>query len=120
MAKPPAAMPLYVQDFLHGTAAMTNEEVGAYSRLLAHEWEHGSVPADDRTQLAALLHESPPRALQLWSRLHRKFRRGDDGQWRNPRCDRERVVAVEFSRQQQDRARKRWQSVRLLLSLLGS
>jgi uncharacterized protein YdaU (DUF1376 family) len=105
-------MPLHVSDFLTGTHTLTNEETGAYVRLLFHQWEYDAVPADDRTALAALLHEAPIRAQQLWSRLGPKFRRGTDGRWRNPRAHREREGAVHYSRQQQARAHLRWRSRR--------
>ena len=105
-------MPLHVQDFLTGTHTFTNEEVGAYARLLFHQWVYDVVPADDRTALAALLHESPTRALQLWSRIGPKFRRGSDRGWRNPRARRERDEAVQYSAAQQVRAQLRWRSRR--------
>lgn len=101
-------MPLYVHDFLHGTRAFSNEELGAYVRLLLQQWEYAAVPGDDQTALAALLQDSPRRAQQLWSRIGPKFHRDSEGRWRNPRCERERAGAVEFSRRQQARARARW------------
>ena len=100
MAKPPAAMPLYIQDFLQGTDAFTNEEVGAYVRAIVHQWEYGAVPADDPPALAALLHVSRRRALRLWSRIGPKFYRGADAQWRNLRCQAVRDRAVDYSKRQ--------------------
>jgi len=108
MAKPPAAMPLYIQDFLQGTDAMPNEQVGAYVRAIAHQWEYGSVPADDGTALAAIFHVSKRRAHQLWSAIGPKFYRGADGLWRNLRCQSVRARAVDYSRRQQARARLSW------------
>lgn len=40
------AFQFYPADFLAGTVFMTAAEVGAYIRLLCHEWQQGSIPAD--------------------------------------------------------------------------
>jgi uncharacterized protein YdaU (DUF1376 family) len=43
--KPPAFQ-FYADDFLAGTADMTQPEVGAYILLLCHQWGRGEIPAD--------------------------------------------------------------------------
>lgn len=43
----PRSFKFHATDFLVGTATMTAEEVGAYIRLLCHQWDKGSVPAED-------------------------------------------------------------------------
>ena len=45
MAKSPAFQ-LYADDFLAGTADMTQEEVGAYILLLCHQWNKGVITLD--------------------------------------------------------------------------
>jgi uncharacterized protein YdaU (DUF1376 family) len=38
--------PFFHGDFDEGTRGLTNEEVGAYLRLLSFQWRYGSIPAD--------------------------------------------------------------------------
>jgi uncharacterized protein YdaU (DUF1376 family) len=38
--------PFFWRDFDEATREMTNEEVGAYWRLLFYQWQYGSIPAD--------------------------------------------------------------------------
>lgn len=38
----------YVQDFLLGTQYLSAEEVGAYVRLLCHQWDNGFIENNDR------------------------------------------------------------------------
>lgn len=45
MSKPPAFQ-LYADDFIAGTMGMTQAEVGAYIRLLCHQWSKGSIDSD--------------------------------------------------------------------------
>jgi len=45
VAKNPAFQ-FYANDFLADTAEWTNEEVGAYIRLLSLQWINGSITAD--------------------------------------------------------------------------
>jgi len=110
MPKSPPVMPLHVQAFLHGTEHLTNEELGAYTRLLLHQWEYEHVPADNPSALAALLHESSRRAARLWHTIRAKFVQLLDGRWVNPRCEHERARAVENATLQAARARQRWRS----------
>jgi uncharacterized protein YdaU (DUF1376 family) len=41
------AFQFYADDFIAGTADMSAEEVGAFIRLLCHQWSKGSIPADE-------------------------------------------------------------------------
>ena len=38
------AFQFYVDDFLGGTYWMTNEQVGAFIRLLSYQWTKGGLP----------------------------------------------------------------------------
>jgi uncharacterized protein YdaU (DUF1376 family) len=38
--------PFYASDFLTSTGSMSNEEVGAYIKLLCHQWDKGVLPKD--------------------------------------------------------------------------
>ncbi len=51
--KPPAFQ-FYADDFLAGTIDMSAEEVGAYIRLLCHQWTRGEIPATDPAKLARI------------------------------------------------------------------
>ncbi|TXT35298.1 MAG: hypothetical protein FD138_1415 [Planctomycetota bacterium] len=53
MSKAPAFQ-FYAADFLVGTAAMTNEEVGIYIRLLCHQWDRGLVPKDKAARIVGV------------------------------------------------------------------
>lgn len=64
-------------------AAWTNEESGAYVRLLRYQWDNGGIPSDER-KLAALLHTSLQRARAIWPTISGEFERCDDGLLRNP------------------------------------
>lgn len=59
-------MPLYISEFISETASLTATETGIYIRLLAHCWQHKTIPNDDR-KLAVISHCSP----RLWRR-HKK------------------------------------------------
>ena len=41
--------PLYVDDWMRATATMTDEQAGAYMRLLCHAWAEGGLPRDEAT-----------------------------------------------------------------------
>jgi uncharacterized protein YdaU (DUF1376 family) len=49
MIKSPAFQ-FYPNEFLADVADMTQSEVGAYILLLAHQWNHGSIPSDVERQ----------------------------------------------------------------------
>jgi uncharacterized protein YdaU (DUF1376 family) len=62
--------PFYWRDFDEGTREMTNEEVGAYLRLLQFQWSYGSVPAD-RDRAARITGERF--SDTTWATLSKKF-----------------------------------------------
>jgi uncharacterized protein YdaU (DUF1376 family) len=103
-----AAMPTYVRDFMAGTVTMSPAQVGAYWRCLMYEWDSGAVPADDPLALAKVIGCGPRQALRYWKVIGPKFRRGDDGLWRNDRCEQERAHRAQFIATQRHRAAHRW------------
>jgi uncharacterized protein YdaU (DUF1376 family) len=68
----PPTFQFYVADFLASTADMDPAEVGAYLRLLCFQWEHGSVPDDDR-KIARIIGSSGRVGYALWRSIKHKF-----------------------------------------------
>jgi len=97
----PPAFRFYVDNFVEGTADMTDAEAGLYVRLLCAQWSRGFLPNDD----AELLRFSrgstgvQPQVLDL-TRIKKKFQVGNDGNLRNPRLEIEREKAKKFSKLQ--------------------
>lgn len=102
MNKAPAFQ-FYAADFIVGTAAMTAEDVGVYMRLLCYQWEHESLPDDERalSQLAGT-------RKKISSFVLSKFTKGDDGKLRNARLESERKKQADFRESRKTNARKRW------------
>lgn len=105
--KAPAFL-LYVDDFIAGTAEMSAEEVGAYIRLLCHQWTHGGVPdSQDRSGRIAGLMGSPSLGYVL-----AKFSLCEDGMLRNSRLESVRSERDKFVLKQAENglkgAQKRW------------
>lgn len=94
---------LYTADFLVGTADMTAQEVGAYIRLLCHQWDKGALPNDFRI-LSTLAGATKP----VVERVLRKFTRGEDGMYRNARMEAVRKEQEEYRNKQSESAKKRW------------
>lgn len=77
--------PFFGRDFDAATASWSNQETGAYVRLLNHQWDSGFV-SDDIREIASIIRETPVKARELWRRrLEAKFPAGTDGRRRNPR-----------------------------------
>jgi len=103
------AFQLFADDFLSGTAEMTTEEVGAYIRLLCHQWTKGGLP-NDQDRLARM---AGPMALPSLCYVIAKFLPGDDGLLRHPRLEKIRAEQEEFRRKKSHSgslgAKNRWQ-----------
>ena len=110
MAGKPPAFQFYADDFLAGCVDMSNEEVGAYIRLLCHQWSKGGIPNDlDRISRMAGAMPRPSLGFVL-----AKFRLCDDGQYRNDRLEAERQKQADFRQEQSIKgkigAQKRWKN----------
>ena len=86
--KPPAFQ-FYAEDFLAGTLDMSQAEVGAYIRLLCHQWDKGFL-SQDREKLQRIA--GGPVSEDVLS----KFQVGSDGLLRNVRLETERVKQQEY------------------------
>jgi uncharacterized protein YdaU (DUF1376 family) len=102
--KTPPAFQLYVQDFLLGVLTFSNEQVGAYMRLLCYQWSAGSIPDHDK-KIARILNETRYRSRKLWNEISSKFFLDSDGCWRNPRLEEVRRKQREYSELQAAKAR---------------
>lgn len=113
----PPWFPFYARDWLvnEEVGTMTLEEEGAYVRLLATQWEYGSIPNDERRLCALLKRCDPRRFRRLWPVLAPHFAPISDGRLANPRLAQEREryeQAAGARREMASRAaRKRWETL---------
>jgi len=102
-----AWMPLYVSDFLIATLGWEADAVGHYIRLLAIQWDKGSIPSDPE-QWEALSHG----VNQHREMLEEKFPISADGFRRNLRLEEERLKAQKVYSKKvaagREGAKKRW------------
>lgn len=85
------AFQFYPQDFLLGTSDLSAEEVGGYIRLLAHQWDKGGLPNNEKKLLK--LAGVKPKAL---ANILNKFELQEDSQLRNKRLEKERTKQKEW------------------------
>jgi uncharacterized protein YdaU (DUF1376 family) len=101
------AFQFYADDFLAGTLDMSQEDVGAYIRLLCHQWSRGSIPVETEKQ-QRLAGGSISADVLL------KFPVGDDGLRRNPRLEEEREKQMEFRQKQREKGLKSAETRKML------
>lgn len=89
MGKDPAFL-FYVTDFNDGTQDFTNEEVGAYLRLLLFQFSQGHLPIERIQRKLGYDFD------RLWSVLHTKFVLDPDGNFYNIRLEIEQVKRANF------------------------
>lgn len=97
------AFQFYAKDFLTGTATMSLQEVGAYVRLLAYEWDSGVVPKSS-AERARILSCSTAQEKAIWHTLVMKFVPVELG-YVNSRLEEEREKQAEYRRRQSDRGK---------------
>lgn len=87
------AFQFYVDDFLAGTMDLSQEDVGAYIRLLCYQWNRGSIPVQtDKQQRLA--------GGSVSVDVLAKFRLQPDGRLVNERMERERQKQVAYREMQ--------------------
>lgn len=74
---------------------MSNEEAGAYIRLLAWSWGNGPLPLEEM-RIARLVSSSVPRFRRIWNMVGAKWRRTPEG-WVNDRLEKQRQDLEEFT-----------------------
>lgn len=74
-------LPLYVDDFLGDETVKlaSNRALGAYVKLLCHQWTHKSIPGNP-DELARLIGESSKNFAPIWKILRAKFQE-KKGRW---------------------------------------
>jgi uncharacterized protein YdaU (DUF1376 family) len=97
------AFQFYAADFLVGTMGMSDEEIGIYIKMLAVQWERGSLP-NDRKLIKKLINS---RKVPSEMVLH-KFAISDDGFLKNSRLEKEREKQTTFRESRVKNAQKRW------------
>jgi len=102
MAKDPV-LPLYYNDIDSATRDWTDEEFGAYLRLLIYQWDKGGLPKDYQrlTRIATSLSTT-------WEFLKKKFPEVD-GFLRNPVMEEIRVRRLKHKAKQLENIQKRYQ-----------
>ena len=73
MAKAPPSFDFYPNDFLGGTSHLTADEVGAYLRLLCHQWANGCVPNDADRLMAICGVTENTTWERIWDHIRDKF-----------------------------------------------
>ena len=90
------AFQFYADDFFAGTADMSQAEVGAYIRLLCHQWNRGSIPVGTE-KLERLAGGSVSDEVLL------KFPVGEDGARKNARLELEREKQNRYREMQREK-----------------
>lgn len=97
------AFQFYAKDFQTGTASMSLQEVGAYIRLLAYQWDTGSIPSEP-SERARILGCAKAQERDLWKKVGKKFVLVNDV-YLNERLETERQKQTEYRRRQSDKGR---------------
>lgn len=98
-ARKAPAFQFYADDFLAGTLDMSQEEVGAYIRLLCYQWNRGSIPVETEKQQRLAGGCVSVDVLA-------KFRLLPDGRLVNERLEEERNKQAEYRAKQSEKGRK--------------
>ncbi len=79
MAKGDFFFPFMYQRFYTSTRGWTEEQEGAYLRLLTYQFDQGSIPNDMK-----LIKKISPKAVKYWSFFSSKFIQNSEGNFINP------------------------------------
>lgn len=94
-------MPLYIADYLAGTAHLTTAEHGAYLLLIMHYWTKGGLPADDDTirRITRMSNRQWAQSKEVLRSLFGSHLSSPKrNHWWHPRVEREIAQAIEKSR----------------------
>ena len=107
------AFQFYPKDFLSSSKVqqMSLAEIGAYLKLLCHNWLDGSL-LDDVAVLARIVGMKQAQFAKMWAGpLHECFETRN-GRLVNQRLEKERKAQADFRKKQKDKADTRWHNQR--------
>lgn len=102
MSKSPAFQ-FYAADFMIGIMGMSDEETGAYIKMLSTQWLHGSLPNCKKTIKKMINLRKVPSEIVM-----RKFAICDDGFLRNERMETVRQKQINYANTMKNNANSRW------------
>jgi len=102
MSKSPAFQ-FYAADFMIGIMGMSDEETGAYIKMLSTQWLHGSLPNCKKTIKKMINLRKVPSEIVM-----RKFAICDDGFLRNERMETVRQKQITYADTMKNNANTRW------------
>ena len=105
MAKVDIWMPLYVADLIADTTHLSNNEFGAYMRLICAYWRNRGPLPETQNSLRNICHASKDEWQELRETLA-DFFETENGHWRHDRVDIELDAAIERKEAQFLRTRK--------------
>ena len=106
MNKAPAFQ-FYAADFLVGVMGMSDEEIGAYIKMLAIQWERGSLPENPISIKKLINSRKVPSDFLL-----EKFPLCGDGTRKNLRLEKEREKQQTFRQSRASNASRGWEKKR--------
>lgn len=95
------AFQFYVQDFMVGTLHFSAEEVGAYIRLLCHQWDVGYIEENEKK-----LKKITGISAKKCEKILKKFSKGEDGFLKNLRLEAERTKQLELRKRRSEAGRR--------------
>lgn len=96
--KNPAVL-LYTSDFITGTIFMTNEEVGAYIRILCMQHQKGHLKKDELLQIC--------KKEEIFNSLLNHFKLDENGCYFNERMDLEKDKRQKYSESRANNRKKK-------------
>ena len=99
--------PFYPADFLSKTGRLTDEQVGAYIRLLCEQWIAGDIPLVDANGDASALRMLSESIDRSWPAISKYFVVDGHGM-KNERMEEERLKATKIYTKRVEAARARW------------
>jgi uncharacterized protein YdaU (DUF1376 family) len=103
-------MPIYWGDYLADTQHLTAEQHGMYLLLIAHYWQTGSLPADEKA--LRNISRCPARSWNRnWSIIRRFFVSIDSSRFAHPRIDAELEKSKKIRDVRAAAAASRWSQI---------
>jgi len=99
--------PFYPADFLSKTGRLTDEQVGAYIRLLCEQWIAGDIPLVDANGDASALRMLSESIDRSWPYISKYFERDGNGM-KNQRMEEVRLKAIDIYSKRVNAANARW------------